>query len=75
MIGRQKIKAPKMPPDGEPKPSRDRDGTAKSKVGEVQEPLMSGDAGKARARIDTGEATVDEAGQVRRRKPNVDLLH
>ncbi len=35
-------------PDGEPKPpSRDRDSTSKGKVSEVQDPLISGDAGKA----------------------------
>ena len=64
------------PPDGEPKPpSRDRDSTSKSAVAEVQDPLISGDAGKAGGRAGTDEATVDEAGQVRRKKGDVDLLH
>ena len=45
------------PPDGEPKqPAKDRDGTAKSKVTEVQDPLIAGDAGKAGRRLETGDA-------------------
>jgi hypothetical protein len=68
-------KKPATPPDGEPKPpSRDRDSTAKSKVSEVQDPLIAGDAGK-RGRADADEANVDEAGQVRHKKGEVDLLH
>lgn len=64
------------PPDGEPKqPTRDRDSTSKSKVAEVQDPLISGDAGKPGGRVETNEANVDEAGQVRRKKGVVDLLH
>ena len=67
---------PKKPaPDGEPKqPPEDRDGTAKSKVSEVQDPLISGDAAKTK-RTETGEASVDDAGQIRRKKGEVDLLH
>jgi hypothetical protein len=77
MIDRQKSGGPKTPaPDGEPKePPKDRDSTAKSKVTEVQDPLISGDAGKTGARVETDEASVDEAGQVRRRRGDVDLLH
>jgi hypothetical protein len=64
------------PPDGEPKqPDKDRDGTAKSKVTEVQDPLIAGDAGKAGKRLETGDANVDEAGQIRRKNSEVDLLH
>jgi hypothetical protein len=64
------------PPDGQPKQSaKDRDGTAKSKVTEVQDPLIAGDAGKAGKRQETGEANVDEAGQIRRKNSEVDLLH
>ena len=64
------------PPDGQPKQSaKDRDGTAKSKVTEVQDPLIAGDAGKSRKPIETDEANVDEAGEVRRKKGEVDLLH
>ena len=60
------------PPDGEPKaPPKDRDST-RSKVSEVQDPLIAGDAGK---RLGPGEVNVDEAGQLRRRKGEVDLLH
>lgn len=72
MTGRPKP----TPPDGEPKPrTKRRDGTAKSKVGEVQDPLIAGDAGKPGGRVETNEAKVDEAGQLRRGKRNVDLLH
>lgn len=67
---------PMTPPDGAPKaPPEDRDSTRKSKVSEVQDPLIAGDAGKPGARVETNEANVDEAGQVRRKKGDVDLLH
>jgi hypothetical protein len=69
---------PKKPaaPDGEPKqPPSDPDSTAKSKVSEVQDPLIAGDAGKPGTRVETNEASVDEAGQLRRKKGEVDLLH
>lgn len=77
MTDRLKSEAPKTPPpDGEPEPPlKDKDSTAKSKVSEVQDPLISGDVGKAGGRVDTDEANVDEAGQVRRKKGEVDLLH
>jgi hypothetical protein len=64
------------PPDGEPRePGKDRDSTTKSKVSEVQDPLISSDVGKAGKRQETDEANVDEAGEVRRKKGKVDLLH
>ena len=64
------------PPDGEPKrPPRDRESTSKSKVSEVQDPLIAGDAGKAGKRQETSEANVDAAGQIRRKSGDVDLLH
>lgn len=64
-----------LAPDDEPRqPLGDRDSTRKSKVSEVQDPLISGDAGKGE-RTGTDEANVDEAGQVRRKKSDVDLLH
>ena len=77
MTDRPRSEAPKPPPpDGEPEPPlKDKDSTTKSKVSEVQDPLISGDAGKAGGRVDTDEANVDEAGQVRRKKGDVDLLH
>jgi hypothetical protein len=77
MIDGSKLQGPKTPPpDGEPKqPSRDRDSTAKSKVTEVQDPLIAGDAGRAGKRVETDEANVDEAGQIRRKRGEVDLLH
>jgi hypothetical protein len=74
MVDRPKKPAPA--PDGEPRqPARDRDGATKSKVSEVQDPLISGDAGKQGKRTETNEAQVDEAGQIRRKKSDVDLLH
>jgi hypothetical protein len=67
------IDRPKATPDGEPRQSaKGRDRTAKSKV---QDPLIAGDAGKAGKRVETDEANVDEAGEVRRKKGEVDLLH
>lgn len=73
---RKEKEKPETPaPDGEPKqPPTDRDSTNKSKVSEVQDPLISGDAGKG-GRTETNEANVDEAGQVSRKKGDVDLLH
>lgn len=77
MTDRQRSEASeKPPPDGEPKPPlKDKNSTGRSKVSEVQDPLISGDAGKAGGRVDTDEANVDEAGQLRRKKGDVDLLH
>jgi hypothetical protein len=67
---------PKAAPDGEPKqPAKDRDDTSKSKITEVQDPLIEGDAKKAGNRAETDEATVDEAGQIRKKNPAVDLRH
>ena len=56
------IDSPKVPPpDGEPKqPAKDRDDTAKSKITEVQDPLIAGDAGKA------GNRRGDRRGDCRR---------
>jgi len=65
---------PKQAPDGEPAPrAPDGDATTKSRVSEVQDPLIAGDTGKKS--VDVGEATVDEAGQVRPKKEGSDLLH
>ena len=70
---------PKKPtpvaPEVEPKPSKgDRDKTSKSDVGEVQHPNISGDA-KTTEQKESGEAVVDEAGQIRKPQFPVDLLH
>ena len=74
MVDRQKKLA--TAPDGEPKqPAKDRDSTAKSKVSDVQDPLITGDAGRKSKRTETSEASVDEAGQIRRKGTEVDLLH
>ena len=40
----------------------------------MQDPLIAGDAGKAGKRLETDEATVDEAGQIRRKSGEVDLF-
>ena len=68
---------PRTPPaDGKPRQAtRNRDRRGKSKVAEVQDPLIAGDAGKPGRRVETNEANVDEAGQLRRKKGEVDLLH
>lgn len=72
MADRQK---PRQAPDGQPTPRRrDADGTSKSRVSEVQDPIIPGDAG-GKAAVDAGEASVDEAGQVKPKKENLDLLH
>jgi len=44
-------------------------------VTEVQDPLIAGDERKPAKRLDTADAWVDEAGEVRRRDDDVDLLH
>lgn len=63
-------------PDGLPKRRAAKRGeTAKSRVSEVQDPLISGDERKRGKRLDTADATVDEAGQIRRTGKDVDLLH
>lgn len=76
MTDRPRKDGPDTPaPDGEPRPRpSDPDSTRKSKVSEVQDPLISGDAGKG-GRTEADEAKVDEAGQVRRKKGEVDMLH
>ena len=69
-------KKPVEPPDGLPKARRTRGrATNRSRVTEVQDPLVSGDERKPAKRLDTADASVDEAGQVRRREDDVDLLH
>ena len=67
MTDRPRKDTPNTPaPDGEPKqPPRGPDSTRKSQVSEVQDPLISGDAGKG-GRTETNEANVVEAGQVSR---------
>jgi hypothetical protein len=63
-------------PDGEPKvPPADPDASPKSTVSEVQDPLISGDAGKKEGDRNADEAAVDEAGQIRKKNGPVDLLH
>jgi len=63
-------------PDGDPKPRADGEGTRKSKVSKVEDPLISGDAGKHEEKgRNADEVAVDEAGQIRKNKPAVDLLH
>jgi hypothetical protein len=72
--------APKKPkpnpaaPDGLPASRSDRDATSKSAVSEVQDPAISGDAGKA-IPGEANEPEVDEAGQIRDDSAAVDLLH
>ena len=67
---------PKAAPDGELKlPAKDRNGTSKSKTTDVQDPLIAGDTGKAEKGRETSEPNVGEAGEVRRKKDEVDLLH
>ena len=63
-------------PDGDPKPRAERDGTEKSKVSRVEDPLISGDAAKEEEKgRNADEALVDEAGQLRKKPAPVDLLH
>lgn len=72
MAGRRK---PRQAPDGQPAPrTRDTESTTKSRVSEVQDPLIAGDA-RGKAAVDAGDVSVDEAGQVRPKKQNLDLLH
>lgn len=67
-------KKPVPAPDGKPKPAApDSDSTSKSRVSEIQDPLISGDAGEDA--VETGDVVVDKAGQVRRKDKDVDLLH
>ena len=64
------------PPDGEPGiPPHDRDGTRKSRVPETQDPLISGDARKGEKYRNADDVSVDEAGQIRKQRSTVDLLH
>lgn len=71
MTGGQK---PKQAPDGEPAPrTRDTESTTRSRVSEVQDPVIAGDAGAKT--VDAGDVRVDDAGHVRPKKENLDLLH
>jgi len=62
------------PPDGLPRERNDRDATRRSKVSEVQDPTISGDAGKAGYQ-NADEPIPDESGQIRKEKTGEDLLH
>jgi C4-type Zn-finger protein len=63
------------PPDGEPVKRRDdRDSTTRSRVSEVQDPEISGDV-EPGPRSNSVEPAVDKAGQIIRRKDQVDELH
>ena len=71
----RKPKPRPAPPDGEPQlPPEDRDTSGKSTVSDVQDPAISGDA-KPESGRSADETTVDEAGQIRKKDPPVDLLH
>jgi hypothetical protein len=72
----RKPKARPAFPDGAPKlPPGDRDSSGKSTVSDVQDPDISGDAPKRESSRVADETTVDEAGQIRKKDPPVDLLH
>lgn len=74
MTGR-KPKSRPVGPDGQAaEPRDDRDASTRSKVSEVQDPAISGDAGPPR-RDGEGGAAVDEAGQIRPARDGPDLLH
>lgn len=61
-------------PDGEPKVAEQRRGRGpRSKVTRVEDPLIGN--GKRREALNTDEPNVDEAGQIRGRDRQVDLLH
>ncbi len=68
-------KKPTSAPDGAPRP-RSSGRSRKSKVSEVEDPLIAGDEDKDTKTVQAGDVLVDEAGQVRRKNNNeVDLLH
>jgi hypothetical protein len=68
-------KKPVATPDGEyATPPPDADTGNQSKVSEVQDPAITGDAGKG-GRREADEAGVDEAGQISKDRGAVDLLH
>lgn len=72
MTGGQK---PKQAPDGEPAPrTRDTESTTKSRVLEVQYPIIAGDVG-GNATVDAGEVSVDDADRVKPKNENLDLPH
>ena len=63
-------------PDSDPKPRVERDETVKSKVSQVEDPLISGDAASQEEKgRNADEVAVDEAGQLRKKPAPVDLLH
>ena len=63
-------------PDGGPKTSsQGRGASSKSRISQVDDPLISGDAGGREGAKNTDEAAVDEAGQIRKKQSPVDLLH
>ncbi len=65
-------------PDGQSEGEPAGGDTAKSKVPEVQDPVIAGDAGNEAGNEKTtvtGEVAVDEAGQLKSRRRDVDLLH
>jgi hypothetical protein len=66
---------PKTAPDHRQRSAKTQRRTAKSRVTEVEDPVIAGDAAKGGKRRETNEANVDEAGQIRRRDNDVDLLH
>ena len=75
-MSRRSRRKPPPAPDGElATPVAGGGSSPKSKVSDVQDPLIAGDAKKAGNRAKTDEATVDEAGQIRRKGSEVDLLH
>ena len=63
-----------LAPDGQPANGPTGEGTSRSKVSEVQDPVIAGDADKERITV-IGEVAVDEAGQLKRKRRDVDLLH
>ena len=74
-MARKPRRAPTAP-DGEPRPpAGDRDASLRSKVSEVQDPRISGDAATGSFVRNADESAVDEAGQVRKKDAPVDLLH
>jgi hypothetical protein len=74
-MSRRSRRKPPPAPDGELATPVAGGSSPKSKVSDVQDPLIAGDVKKAGNRAETDEATVDEAGQIRRKGSEVDLLH
>lgn len=59
-------------PDG--KPAAKSRNQQDSSLSAVDDPLISGDSG-SKKRVEADEAQVDEAGQIDKKPPSVDLLH